>query len=53
MKNCEELPVHPCDINGLLLAQSYLDLKGYIPLFEQKGFSGEIYLNVKSEMQTP
>lgn len=44
MKNREELPVHPGDIDMLLLTHAHLDHCGYIPLFVKKGFKGKIYM---------
>ncbi|MBN8718681.1 MAG: MBL fold metallo-hydrolase [Sediminibacterium magnilacihabitans] len=44
MKNREELPVHPGDIDVLLLTHAHLDHCGYIPLFVKKGFRGKIYM---------
>jgi metallo-beta-lactamase family protein len=44
MKNREELPVHPGDIDVLLLTHAHLDHCGYIPLFVKKGFKGRIYM---------
>jgi metallo-beta-lactamase family protein len=44
MKNREELPVHPGDIDVLLLTHAHLDHCGYIPLFVKKGFKGTIYM---------
>lgn len=44
MKNREELPVHPSEIDVLLLTHAHLDHCGYIPLFVKKGFRGKIYM---------
>ncbi|HET9056357.1 MAG TPA: MBL fold metallo-hydrolase [Chitinophagaceae bacterium] len=44
MKNREELPVDPGDIDVLLLTHAHLDHCGYIPLFVKKGFRGKIYM---------
>ncbi len=44
MKNREELPVHPSEIDVLLLTHAHLDHCGYIPLFLKKGFRGKIYM---------
>ena len=44
VKNWEELPVHPGEIDVLLLTHAHLDHCGYIPLFVKKGFRGKIYM---------
>lgn len=44
VKNWEELPVHPGDIDVLLLTHAHLDHCGYIPLLVKKGFTGKIYM---------
>ena len=44
LKNWEELPVHPGDIDVLLLTHAHLDHCGYIPLLVKKGFRGKIYM---------
>ena len=44
MKNREELPVYPGEIDVLLLTHAHLDHCGYIPLFLKKGFKGKIYM---------
>ena len=44
VKNWEELPVHPEEIDVLLLTHAHLDHCGYIPLFVKKGFRGKIYM---------
>ena len=44
MKNREELPVQPSEIDVLLLTHAHLDHCGYIPLFVKKGFKGKIYM---------
>lgn len=44
MKNREELPVHPGEIDVLLLTHAHLDHCGYIPLFVKNGFRGKIYM---------
>lgn len=44
MKNREELPVHPSEIDVLLLTHAHLDHCGYIPLFVKNGFRGKIYM---------
>jgi len=44
VKNWEELPVRPADIDVLLLTHAHLDHCGYIPLFVKKGFRGKIYM---------
>ncbi len=44
MKNREELPVNPSEIDVLLLTHAHLDHCGYIPLFVKKGFRGKIYM---------
>lgn len=44
MKNWEELPVHPDNIDVVLLTHAHLDHCGYIPLFVKNGFRGKIYM---------
>ena len=44
MKNREELPVHPGEIDVLLLTHAHLDHCGYIPLIVKNGFRGKIYM---------
>lgn len=44
VKNREELPINPAEIDVLLLTHAHLDHCGYIPLFVKNGFSGKIYM---------
>lgn len=43
MKNQAELPVHPGDIDVLLVTWAHLDHCGYIPLFVKKDLAEKLY----------
>ena len=43
LKNRQQMPFFPKDINAILLTHAHLDHSGYIPLMVKNGFKGYIY----------
>lgn len=43
LRNWNSLPIHPKNIDAILLTHAHLDHSGYIPLLVKNGFRGKIY----------
>lgn len=43
LKNRQQMPFFPKDINAILLTHAHLDHSGYIPLMVKNGFKGYVY----------
>ena len=43
IKNRQQMPFFPKDINAILLTHAHLDHSGYIPLMVKNGFKGYVY----------
>lgn len=46
LKNWENLPVDPADVDVILLTHGHLDHCGYIPRFVKNGFKGPIWMTI-------
>lgn len=49
LKNREELPAEPSEIDVLILTNPQQDHCGYIPLFVKNGFRGKIFLTTATK----
>lgn len=43
LKNWAQLPIHPAEVNAVVLTHAHIDHTGYLPLFVKNGFSGKVY----------
>ena len=43
LRNWNKLPVHPRNLDAIILTHAHLDHSGYIPLLVKEGFKGKIY----------
>ncbi|MEB3702784.1 MBL fold metallo-hydrolase [Candidatus Bealeia paramacronuclearis] len=43
LRNWDDLPVRPHDVESVILSHAHIDHSGYIPLLIQNGFRGPIY----------
>ncbi|MES2296143.1 MAG: MBL fold metallo-hydrolase [Pseudomonadota bacterium] len=48
LRNWEDLPVRPRDIDAVVLTHAHLDHCGYLPLLVKHGFGGKIYCSEAS-----
>ena len=43
LKNWAPLPIHPKEVNAVVLTHAHIDHSGYLPLFVKNGFTGKVY----------
>ncbi|MDI1309531.1 MAG: MBL fold metallo-hydrolase [Methylotenera sp.] len=43
LKNWAALPIHPKDVDAVVLTHAHIDHTGYLPLFVKNGFTGKVY----------
>lgn len=43
LRNWQALPIHPAELDAVVLTHAHLDHSGYLPLLVRDGFKGKIY----------
>ena len=43
LRNWDDLPINPADVDAVVLTHAHIDHSGYLPLFVKNGFTGKVY----------